>query len=340
MNPHDTNSEGSAELAADLIMGQPHRGADLAEQAAMVMDRLALEAHRQVSAADQHWQIAIHLWPALKSIARHTELVHGHLLAAGVDADMLAGLGPHPHYPQDPQRHLVFHTPIPPTSQWPHHDVPLYELGTHDDPRLYDLVLVNLPYHDAALLDPGRRTRLGFYHQELLTSALDQAMPGRLVVGLTSPVFLDHPDPDLRQSISDKADLVGAVRLPSRAMRPGSHAEGPTDILILRRRSGPTGRGIPPAVEVTTGRGRGHLNEYWIDNSRHVLGQLWHDPNAGAFIVDPGREPLGGSLQVAFQQISSAIINDLDPNVNGAARPKSHPRQSAGSANQAATPDL
>ena len=113
MNAKDESVEGGAHLAADLIMGQAHPGMGLVARATAVMDRLALDAHQQISGVNRHWQIAIHLWPALKSVTHHTRQISGHLLAAGVDADMLAGLGPHPHDPRDPQRHLVFHTPIP-----------------------------------------------------------------------------------------------------------------------------------------------------------------------------------------------------------------------------------
>ncbi|MFJ3408201.1 hypothetical protein [Promicromonospora sp. NPDC090134] len=311
---HGRNNEGPTGgfgLAAELIMGPAVPDPDLAEQAATVMDRLALEDHFRVSAVDRHWQIAIHLWPALKAITSATGQLNGSLVATGVDADMLAGVGPHPYYPNDPHRHLTFHAPIPPTAQWPHHDLPGHGLGTHDDPGQYDLVLANMAFHDAALLDPERRTRLGAYHRELLASALDRTAPGGLTVALASPVFLDHPEADLRRVIAERADLVGAVRLPAGAMRPHSHAEGPTDVLVLRHRvPGEPGPGIPPAREVSTRTGAAHLNKYWFGNPDHVLGHL-ELSEAGPFTVLPGREPLGRLLQVAFDQIASAAVSFL-----------------------------
>ncbi|WP_345375294.1 hypothetical protein [Promicromonospora umidemergens] len=304
------------------------------------MDRRALEAHQQISGVDRHWQIAIHLWPALKSVAHHTEQISGHLLAAGVDADMLAGLGPHPHYLRDPQRHLVFHTPIPPTSQWPHNDLPLHKLGAQNDPGRYDLVLANLPFHDVALFDPGRRARLGAYHGDLVASALDQT-PGGLAVAIASPVFLDHPDAALRQVVDAKADLVGAVRLPGGAMRPDSHAKGPTDVLFLcHRQPGQAGPGIPAARDVITESGRGHLNEYWFNNAEHVLGQFRSDPESATFTVDPRSEPLGRSLQVAFDQIATVTINRLQPNTSGHPTPRPGPHRTPECIAPAYTPDL
>lgn len=297
--------DGGFDLAADLIMGPASPGPDPAGQVAAVMDRLALDAHLQVSAVDRHWQIAMHLWPALKTVASRTGHLTGSLAATGVDADVLAGVGPHPHYPRDPRRHLTFHAAIPPTTQWPHQDLPGYGLGRHGDPGRYDLVLLNLAFHDVALLDPDRRTRLGTYHREVLASALERTAPGGLTVALTSPVFLDHPDSDLRRAVAERADLVGAVRLPAGAMRPDSHAEGPTDVVLLHHRHpGQTGPGIPAALEVTTPSGRGHLNEYWLDYPDHVLGHL-ELSESDTFTVLPGREPLGRLLQVAFDQIAS-----------------------------------
>lgn len=90
MNAKDEGVEGGAHLDADLIMGQPHPQVDLVARAIAVMDRRTLEAHQQISGVDRHWQIAIHLWPALKSVTHQTGQISGHLLAAGVDADMLA----------------------------------------------------------------------------------------------------------------------------------------------------------------------------------------------------------------------------------------------------------
>jgi hypothetical protein len=119
-------------------------------------------------------------------------------------------------------------------------------------------------------------------------------------------LFLDNPDPALRQVVDEKADLVGAVRLPGGAMRPDSHAEGPTDVLFLyRRQPDQAGPGIPAVRDVITESGRGHLNEYWLNNAGHVLGQLRPEPDSATFAVDPRSEPLGRSLQVAFDQIAT-----------------------------------
>jgi hypothetical protein len=280
----------------------------LVEQAEARHDEEALDAHDKISAVDRHWQIAIHLWPALKSLG----YTGGHLLAAGVDADMLAGRPPHPNYPRDPQRHLAFHTPIPPAGQWPHQDLPLLQLGTQDDPGSYGLVLANLPYHDVALTDPDRRTRLSSYHRELLASALDQTVPGGLTIALASPTFLDHPDPELRQVVSERADLVGAVRLPAGAMRPNSNAYSPTDLLFLYRRPlGEPGPGIPTAHDVGIGRGHGHLSEYWLENPDHLLGELVFAPGIEMPTVLAGPEPLGRLLPVAFAQIATTLATGL-----------------------------
>lgn len=298
----------NAQNLTELIMGPLDPGMEPAQRVAALMDLNALDAHDGISAVDRHWQIAIHLWPALKSLGYNG----GHLLAAGVDADMLAGRPPHPHYPRDPQRHLTFHTPIPPAGQWPHEDLPLLELGTQGDPGAYGLVLANLPYHDVALIDDDRRTRLGTYHRELMVSALDQTTPGGLTVALASPFFLDHPDSDLRQVVGERADLVGAVRLPVGAMRPRSDAYNPTDVLFLYRRApGEQGPAIPPARDVAIDWGHGHLNEYWLENPDHILGDLRPSQQIGFLTVRPGPEPLGRLLQDAFAQIATTVANSL-----------------------------
>lgn len=292
----------------ELIMGPLDPGMDSVKQAEATMDRGALDAHDGISAVDRHWQVAIHLWPALKSLG----FSGGHLLAAGVDADMLAGRPPHPRYPRDPQRHLVFHSPVPPAERWPHQDLPLLEPGTQDDPGSYGLVLANLPYHDVALIDPDRRTRLGTYHRELLVSALDQTVPGGLTVAMASPMFLDHPEPELRQVVGERADLVGAVRLPTGTMRPDSNAYSPTDLLFLYRR--PPGEpvpGIPAAHDVGIGRGHGHLSEYWLENPDHLLGELVHAPGIEMPTVLAGPEPLGRLLRNAFAEIATTVATGV-----------------------------
>jgi hypothetical protein len=292
----------------DLIMGPLNLDMEPVEQVAAAMDLEALDAHDGISAVDRHWQIAIHLWPALQSLG----FTGGHLLAAGVDSDMLAGRPPHPHYPRDPQRHLTFHTPIPPAGRWPHLDLPLLELGTQGDPGSYDLVLANLPYHDVTLIDQDRRSRLGTYQRDLLASALDQTVPGGLTVALASPVFLDHPDAGLRQAVGERADLVGAVRLAVGAMRPASHAHSPTDVLFLYRRPPEEpGPGIPAAHDVAVGWGHGHLSDYWLENPDHLLGDLGPSQQIGFLTVRPGSEPLGQLMQAAFARIATTVATGL-----------------------------
>jgi hypothetical protein len=279
----------------------------LGDLLAAAMDDLAIATHNDVSAADGHWQIAIHLWPVLKSLG----YTRGDMISAGVDADLLAGRPPHPRHVHDPGRRIAFHAPVPSGTQWPHHDLPLTVVREDDDPRLYDLAIGNLPCYDVAFVKDTDRTDHGRYHRDLITFGLETTKPGGMMVALAGQSFLDHPDPDIRAQVVALGDLVGAIRLPSGALRPDSHADGPADVLLLRRRppdAGPAGAGFAASREVEIGRARCHVNEYWLAHPEHVLGTLAPSEVDGITTVKPGSEHLGQAMQSAFTRIKDTAL--------------------------------
>ena len=100
----------------------------------------------------------------------------------------------------------------------------------------FDLVIGNVPFGSQALADRRHNPGGHSIHNHFLIKSLHLTRPGGLVVALTSRYTLDSRNPAARREMAQLADLVGAVRLPSRAHQQAAGTSVVTDLLVLRRR--------------------------------------------------------------------------------------------------------
>lgn len=100
----------------------------------------------------------------------------------------------------------------------------------------FDAVIGNVPFGEVSLHDPQHNVGKHSIHNHFIIKSLDLTRPGGLVAVLTSRYTLDAQDTAARQEMFERADLVGAVRLPSGAHRKLAGTEAITDLVVLRKR--------------------------------------------------------------------------------------------------------
>lgn len=141
----------------------------------------------------------------------------------------------------------------------------------------YDLVVSNVPFGTYPVFDPVHNPPGFRIHDYFFARALAAVRPGGIVAMLTSRYTLDKQSSRVRAYLAERADLVGAVRLPNTAFLQNAGTEVVADLLILRRRP----EGAPPAGEawieteqVDTVDGPARINTYFARHPEMMLGQL------------------------------------------------------------------
>ena len=135
----------------------------------------------------------------------------------------------------------------------------------------YDLAVGNVPFGQYHVNDPAYN-RLGFnIHNYFFAKALDQVRPGGIVAFVTSRYTMDSKDTSVRKYLAERADLLGAIRLPENAFKANAGTEVVSDIIFLQKRD-------RPAVELPSWVGAGensdgfHINNYFLEHPDMVLG--------------------------------------------------------------------
>ncbi|WP_163000210.1 PLxRFG domain-containing protein [Sphingobium yanoikuyae] len=154
--------------------------------------------------------------------------------------------------------------------------MPYQESKTPDG--FYDAVIGNWPFENTVIAD-RRYDRLSpFLHDYFFLKAVDQVRAGGIVMGITSSGTMDKKASAIRRELAKKAELVAAFRLPSGAFADYAGTKVVTDIIILRKRAEPIsladGEGWVGSVPFQTPGGEISLNEYYVANPGHVIGQL------------------------------------------------------------------
>ena len=166
--------------------------------------------------------------------------------------------------------------------------------------RLYDGAVGNVPFGDIRLHDPAGNPGHHTIHNHFIVKALSQTKPGGLVAVLTSRYTLDSSNPAARRDMQQKADLLGAIRLPSGAHERVADTKATTDLLVFRvRKDGEEPQPftweharkqtLPGADEPVT------VNDHMVANPGRVLGQMraGHGMYGVDLLVDG---PQGGEL--------------------------------------------
>ena len=144
---------------------------------------------------------------------------------------------------------------------------------TTDRRDFYDLAVGNVPFGNYKVNDKAYN-KLGFsIHNYFFAKAIDQVRPGGIVAFVTSRYTMDSKDSSARKHMAERADLLGAIRLPNNAFRANAGTDVVSDIIFLQKRDRPAD--IEPAwVQLGKTEDGFAVNQYFVDHPEMVLGEL------------------------------------------------------------------
>jgi N12 class adenine-specific DNA methylase len=178
----------------------------------------------------------------------------------------------------------------------------------------YDLAISNVPFGDYTVHDPRLNNYKFHIHDYFFAAALEKVRPGGLLMFITSRGTMDKLDSTLRELLSTRTELLGAIRLPNDAFKRNAGTEVTTDIVMLRKlRAGeaPTGVGWKETASYTNDIGEAFtLNEYFAARPEMMLGRM----RLGGGMYggnEPTLEPDGRNLRDALAQVVERLPQNI-----------------------------
>ena len=156
---------------------------------------------------------------------------------------------------------------------YPQADITVAGFETTDHRDFYDLAVGNVPFGQYKVNDKAYN-KLGFsIHNYFFAKAIDQMRPGGVVAFVTSRYTMDSKDSTARKHMAERADLLGAIRLPNNAFRANAGTDVVSDIIFLQKRDRPIDH-EPDWVQLGKTEDGFAINQYFVDHPEMVLGVL------------------------------------------------------------------
>ena len=180
---------------------------------------------------------------------------------------------------------------------YPKADITVAGFETTDRRDFYDLAVGNVPFGQYQVRDKAY-DKLNFsIHNYFFAKALDQVRPGGVVAFVTSRYTMDAKDSTVRRYLAQRAELLGAIRLPNNAFKANAGTEVVSDIIFLQKRDRPLD--IVPEWTLTGQTEDGFaINRYFLDHPEMALGR--QEPESTAHGMDYTVNPIEG-LELADQ---------------------------------------
>lgn len=168
----------------------------------------------------------------------------------------------------------------------------------------FDAVVGNVPFGDFRVSDKRYDKNKFLIHDYFFAKSLDKLRPGGVMALITSKGTMDKESPAVRKYISQRADLIGAIRLPNNTFKGNAGTEVVSDILILQKRD----RLIdiePDWVHLDTDENGVKMNSYFVQHPEMVLGEM--KMVSGRFGLESTCEPYDGADLES--QLAEAVSN-------------------------------
>ena len=154
---------------------------------------------------------------------------------------------------------------------YPKADITVAGFETTDRRDFFDLAIGNVPFGQYQVNDRAYN-KLGFsIHDYFFAKTLDQVRPGGVIAFVTSRYTMDKQSPEVRKYIAQRAELLGAIRLPNNAFKANAGTEVVSDIIFLQKRDSPIDI-EPDWVHLGENEDGFPVNRYFLDNPDMVLG--------------------------------------------------------------------
>ena len=156
---------------------------------------------------------------------------------------------------------------------YPEANIKVAGFETTDRRDFYDLVVGNVPFGNYKVNDKAYNKLNFSIHNYFFAKAIDQVRPGGIVAFVTSRYTLDSKDSAARKHIAERADLLGAIRLPNNAFRANAGTDVVSDIIFLQKRDRPMDH-EPAWVQLGKTEDGISINSYFADHPEMILGKL------------------------------------------------------------------
>ena len=204
---------------------------------------------------------------------------------------------------------------------YPKADITVAGFETTDRRDFFDLAIGNVPFGQYQVNDRAYN-KLGFsIHNYFFAKTLDQVRPGGVIAFVTSRYTMDKQSPEVRKYIAQRAELLGAIRLPNNAFKANAGTEVVSDIIFLQKRDRPIDI-EPDWVHLGENEDGFAINQYFIDHPEMVLGRQTSESTQYGrqdFTVEPYEDldlatQLGYAIQNIGGKYEAAELPDLGEN--------------------------
>mgnify|MGYP000099156984 CR=1 FL=1 len=155
---------------------------------------------------------------------------------------------------------------------YPKADITVGGFETTDRRDFFDLAIGNVPFGQYQVNDKAYNKLNFSIHNYFFAKALDQVRPGGVVAFVTSRYTMDAKDSTVRRYLAQRAELLGAIRLPNDAFKKNAGAEVVSDIIFLQKRDRPLDI-VPEWTQIGQTEDGFAINRYFIDHPEMVLGR-------------------------------------------------------------------
>lgn len=172
----------------------------------------------------------------------------------------------------------------------------------------FDLMVTNVPFGGYTVFDPDYNKYNFYIHDYFIAKGIDKIKPNGLMAVITSKGTMDKQNPSIRKYIADRAELVGAIRLPNTAFKQTANTEVVTDILFFRKREEKINAGVENTEWLATGKTEEgfEVNNYYIAHPEMILGTLSKETGlygAEDITVKPDGRDLSEAINAAIGRL-------------------------------------
>ncbi len=185
-----------------------------------------------------------------------------------------------------------------------------FEKTEHPD-DFFDLAIGNVPFGEYKVHDKRYDKQNLFIHDYFLTKTLDKVRPGGVVAFITTKGTLDKANSRVREGLAQKADLLGAIRLPNNAFKANAGTEVTCDILFFQKR-GSAPEKLPDWVQTGQTEDGVPINKYYLQHPEMVLGKMSFWENMYGNKAETACLPIEDTDLAA--QLSEAVKQIAPPN--------------------------
>ena len=176
--------------------------------------------------------------------------------------------------------------------------------------NFFDVAISNVPFGEYHVHDPKLNQYKFFIHDYFFAKALEKVRPGGIIAFITSKGTLDKANNTTRKYLAQRADLLGAIRLPNNAFKANANTEVTTDIIFLQKRDRLVDQEADWMYTCLTDDGV-PVNEYYLQNPQMLLGKMVFDESMYGSSKDTALHPDGRKLSEALSEAVGLLPENI-----------------------------